>query len=257
VSAFQVEIAFAQLVDEVKQDSINVSRDIPRKQKDLRESIFRDISDRLKRIKQYNYSEREFVVRVFAQNKRIPKENNETYLTKILPFAEQAPNRNMLEIGFGDGSSFPFFNDWNYLGLEVSSYAIWKARQKKAFNGKKLRRTKNGKKFPVNDGSLDFILAYNSMHDIENWEFELDECVRTLSNKGRIYIVERTGAKREFNFSNIDRFDKDYNVPEQIAEYLSRKGLEVEVEKHQGTYFGEALVSNGFFSFQHVKAVKD
>jgi len=255
VDAPQVELAFAQIMDGIEGDIGKVKATIPKNQRELRDNILKEARDLLKRTEQWTYNEREFAVRVLAQERRF-RGHNETYSERILPFAEQAPGRNMLEIGFGDGVSFPFFNGWNYLGLEASSYAIWKARQKESLDGKKLRKTKNGRKFPVNNGSIDFILAYNSMHAIESWEFELDECSRVLSNSGRIYVVERIGAKRELNLPNINKFDRDYNEPKQIAGYLSKRGFNVEIENHFGSYFGEALITDGFFSFQHVKAVK-
>ncbi len=221
----------------------------------LRREIMADLSACLSRCGCYNPSEREFVTRVYKQHSMFSNGYNETFSDEIMPYAREAPGRRVLEIGFGYGDYFSFFDDWDYFGLESSPYMIWKARQSEHLGQKQLRRTKDGKNFPVDSESVDFVLGNLSMHQIENWQHELDECGRVLKSEGRVYFVERTGPENP-KHSNFARFDPHYNTPEQVAAYLTEKGMEVTVEEHGGTFWGEVLIPDGFFQFKHIKAVK-
>jgi len=223
----------------------------------LRQKIAADLTKIINAASTYNPSERAFVARVSKQASRLPRGYSELFSDKIMPFANQEPGKRVLEIGFGESQDLRFFDGWDYMGLETSYYAIWKARQKASCQGKTLRMTEDGKPFPLKDGSRDFIVAVNSMHRIQNWEFELEECIRTLSSGGRLSLVERTSQAIPLDLPNIAKYDPDYNKPRQLADYLSRKGLQVETEGYHGTFCGEVLFPDGFFKFTHVKAIKN
>jgi len=222
----------------------------------LRQKIAADLTRRINAAGTYNTAERAFVARVSKQGSNLPHGYSELFSDKIIPFANQVPGKRVLEIGFGEGEYFPFFDGWDYVGLETSYYAIWRARQEASCKGKTLKITEDGKPFTLEDCSRDFIVALNSMHRIKNWELELEECVRILPVGGRMSIVERTSQAMPFDTPNIEKFDPDYNKPAQIADYLSRKSLDVQTESYHGTFCGEALFPDGFFGFAHVKAIK-
>lgn len=253
VSGPVVKLGWAQYVNAIEMSRTRVRGEV--RQKELQKAILDEINRVLDELGQYNATEREFVVRVTAQEGMIPKGYDETMSWHVMPYANEVEGRRALEIGFGDGRSFCFFNDWDYLGLEASPRAIYYARKDKHANNKRIKRTQEGKNFPLEDGTIDFILANNSMQAIRDWEFELDECVRALKTGGRLFFIERLGDGGAL--PNIERFNPDYNSPEQLAGYLREKGMSVETQEVRGTYRGEVMLPDGFFRFMHIKGVKE
>lgn len=212
--------------------------------------IIAEIHESIRELRRYNPEERYVFVSVLMQLE-LAGGANEMMARYVLPFAKEAPGRDMLEIGFGDGGFIKYFLGWEYRGVEISEYAIFQARRK----GRRLLKTTQGARLPVKDGEVDYVFSNNTIHEIPNWKYELDEIVRILSDGGRVSVVERTDVG-DLWLPNVRKGDRSYNTPDTVAGYLSDKGLETEVEKFRGTYFGEFVRPDGQFGFTHIKAVK-
>ncbi len=249
------EAAFYSNIRALQNDRSEVHRSLNKRQKRLMSEIIKEINRTIQNFEQYSPREREFAGRIIWQTNLLPPGYNETMADHVLASAELTQGRNVLEIGFGPGRSFGFFSSWNYLGVETSPYMIYLARQKDNAIGKTFRRTEDGKDFPAENGSIDFVLGYNSFHQIKAWQHEMDECTRVLAPRGRIYVVERNDCG-QFDLPAVRRLDPGHNRPEELAQYLESKGLETKVQEHIGTYFGEVLIPDGRFRFTHVEAIK-
>lgn len=91
------------------------------------------------------------------------------------------------------------------------------------------KRTKNLKQvkpicsqenhFPLQDGSLDFALLVNMIHELENWRQFLKEVYRVLKPGGRICIVDCKKMKMEIGPPLKIRFTK-----KRIGEVLRQTG---------------------------------
>jgi SAM-dependent methyltransferase len=253
ISAPMLRIGWQQYLDGFRRNKREIMKEV--RHKDLQRAILSEVNMVLAELMQYDATEREFVVRVTAQEDRIPDDYNETLSWHVMPFANDVDGRRALEIGFGPGNSFCFFNDWDYLGLETSPRAIYYARKNPHSKAKQLSRTGEGKPFPLPNSSIDFVFADNSIQQIQKWQYELDECVRVLGNEGRLVFIER--LDNGWPLPNIKRFHPDYNSPDDLASYLRQKGISVGTLELRGTYRGEVLIPDGKFEFVLIKGVKE
>lgn len=254
IAPTEVERVFELLVRELEVDKQRVRTKFSKRDRRKKE-IIEEIDKRIKLVRQYDTNERYVVVAAIAQKQLLPTGYSQTFSRYIIPNAERANGRRIVEIGFGEGDSFPFFEGWNYTGLETSEYALFRARGRKDTKGKLLLRINQEERFPISNKSIDFVLACNSMCYIPNWQLELDECVRVLHDGATMSVIERTDSG-ELKIQNIGNFYRDQCKPEQIRDYLAQKGLEAEIERFRGTHFGKAIIPDGHFGFTHVKAIK-
>lgn len=143
---------------------------------------------------------------------------------KILSEAGVKPGEVVADIGCGTGFfTLPLAK---YVGKRGKVYALdtsptmIKELRKRTKNLKQVKPIcSQENRFPLQDGSLDFALLVNMIHELENWRQFLKEVYRVLKPGGRICIVDWKKMKMEIGPPLKIRFTK-----KRIGEVLRQTG---------------------------------
>lgn len=144
---------------------------------------------------------------------------------KVLIKASGLKEGRILDIGMGDCGCMSFFlakRGFNVIGIDRSPNAVHDSRKdakKEKFKGIFKAKLGNAEKLPFNNNEFDAIVAYHSMHHMENIEKVINEMFRVCKKEGFILISD-------FN----EKGRKAYNHEPDNGEILKR--IEILLNKH-------------------------
>ena len=138
-----------------------------------------------------------------------PRWISDRYLYNVLQKDYDFNGKKILDFGSGIGSSSQMFNSGCYLGVDCDSQRVNYARR--MYPGRSFEVLK-GRRLPVQDNSVDYILIFSVLHHIPSWELPgyLQEFRRVLNRqKGKVLVIEPCffDGSRLCNIF-MERFDK-------------------------------------------------
>ncbi len=112
---------------------------------------------------------------------------------------------NILDVGLGECGCMSFFlakRGFNVTGIDSSSHAIHicrkRAKRRKLEGSFRAKRT-NAEKMSLEDKMFDAVVAYNSLHHVENLRPVISEMFRVCKRGGRILVSDFERNKKKCN----------------------------------------------------------
>jgi len=117
---------------------------------------------------------------------------SDPYSQRVLKFiCNKIPlNGAMAEIGCGQASILGYIReDINYLGIDISEFAIEKARKSFKDRSNTEFKISEAHKLDIESSKYDFILSIHALEHFRNPRQSLDEMVRILKPEGHILLI--------------------------------------------------------------------
>ncbi len=155
----------------------------------------------------------------------------------VLPSLVDLKNRKVADIGCGDGSLVRLMarHGAKIIGVECNLEMLKRARSAKSA-GDEIYSEGVGEDLPFDDGKLDLIVFFNSLHhiDMDKQDQALGEAARVLKGGGQVYICEPVAEGQHFEMMRPVHDETDVRAAAYKA--IKAAGKHGLVEELETTY---------------------
>jgi 2-polyprenyl-6-hydroxyphenyl methylase/3-demethylubiquinone-9 3-methyltransferase len=124
---------------------------------------------------------------------------------KLFLEASGLKKRDILDVGLGECGCMSFFmakRGFNVTGIDSSSHAIHisrKSAKRRKLRGSFQAKRANAEKMSFEDNMFDAVIAYNSLHHVENLKSVISEMFRVCKRGGWILVSDFEKNKKKCN----------------------------------------------------------